>query len=176
MHHSCRFRTQKRLNWTQELEAPGFDPGSSRMRSERSAIWATPPGYKIWIRCFMGDAMYSGDLPYLFFTNIDDKHRFRTSFIIFLSFKEKPEQGHHFPQKLFFSLSSSRSTTPPPAAGWAWSPTSPPRPSPPSSSSGRGRRTGGSTPATRGTSSSRVTSRCTSFTVRRFAYIYLYLF
>ena len=26
-----------------EMEAPGIDPGTSRMLSERSAIWATPP-------------------------------------------------------------------------------------------------------------------------------------
>ena len=26
-----------------ELEAPGIDPGTSRMLSERSTIWATPP-------------------------------------------------------------------------------------------------------------------------------------
>ena len=25
------------------LEAPGIDPGTSRMLSERSTIWATPP-------------------------------------------------------------------------------------------------------------------------------------
>ena len=31
--------------WTKniELEAPGIDPGTSRMLSERSTIWATPP-------------------------------------------------------------------------------------------------------------------------------------
>ena len=27
------------------LEAPGIDPGTSRMLSERSTIWATPPSY-----------------------------------------------------------------------------------------------------------------------------------
>ena len=27
----------------EELEAPGIDPGTSRMLSERSTIWATPP-------------------------------------------------------------------------------------------------------------------------------------
>ena len=26
-----------------EMEAPGIDPGTSRMLSERSTIWATPP-------------------------------------------------------------------------------------------------------------------------------------
>lgn len=25
------------------MEAPGIDPGTSRMLSERSTIWATPP-------------------------------------------------------------------------------------------------------------------------------------
>ena len=30
------------------LEAPGIDPGTSRMLSERSTIWATPPIYLIW--------------------------------------------------------------------------------------------------------------------------------
>ena len=29
------------------LEAPGIDPGTSRMLSERSTIWATPP--VVWI-------------------------------------------------------------------------------------------------------------------------------
>ena len=31
------------------LEAPGIDPGTSRMLSERSTIWATPPFLKIVI-------------------------------------------------------------------------------------------------------------------------------
>ena len=30
-------------NWKNILEAPGIDPGTSRMLSERSTIWATPP-------------------------------------------------------------------------------------------------------------------------------------
>ena len=30
------------------LEAPGIDPGTSRMLSERSTIWATPPLLKIF--------------------------------------------------------------------------------------------------------------------------------
>ena len=29
------------LKWG--MEAPGIDPGTSRMLSERSTIWATPP-------------------------------------------------------------------------------------------------------------------------------------
>ena len=28
------------------LEAPGIDPGTSRMQSERSTIWATPPYFQ----------------------------------------------------------------------------------------------------------------------------------
>ena len=32
------------------VEAPGIDPGTSRMLSERSTIWATPPGYFIIVR------------------------------------------------------------------------------------------------------------------------------
>ena len=32
------------------LEMPGIDPGTSRMLSERSTIWATPP----WIISFQG--------------------------------------------------------------------------------------------------------------------------
>ena len=27
------------------MEAPGIDPGTSRMLSERSTIWATPPTF-----------------------------------------------------------------------------------------------------------------------------------
>ncbi len=27
----------------EDLETPGIDPGTSRMQSERSSIWATPP-------------------------------------------------------------------------------------------------------------------------------------
>ena len=30
------------LKWG--MEAPGIDPGTSRMLSERSTIWASPPG------------------------------------------------------------------------------------------------------------------------------------
>ena len=29
------------------MEAPGIDPGTSRMLSERSTIWATPPFFQI---------------------------------------------------------------------------------------------------------------------------------
>ena len=32
------------------LEAPGIDPGTSRMLSERSTIWATPPQWVTIIR------------------------------------------------------------------------------------------------------------------------------
>ena len=32
-----------------ELEAPGIDPGTSHMLSERSTTWATPPVDKAWI-------------------------------------------------------------------------------------------------------------------------------
>ena len=32
------------------LEAPGIDPGTSRMLSERSTIWATPP--LVHLDCF----------------------------------------------------------------------------------------------------------------------------
>ena len=31
------------------LEAPGIDPGTSRMLSERSTIWATPPVKDSWL-------------------------------------------------------------------------------------------------------------------------------
>ena len=31
------------------MEAPGIDPGTSRMLSERSTIWATPPLQKNYI-------------------------------------------------------------------------------------------------------------------------------
>ena len=33
------------LKWG--MEAPGIDPGTSRMLSERSTIWATPPGWQV---------------------------------------------------------------------------------------------------------------------------------
>ena len=31
------------LKHTKGMEAPGIDPGTSRMLSERATIWATPP-------------------------------------------------------------------------------------------------------------------------------------
>ena len=34
------------LKWG--MEAPGIDPGTSRMLSERSTIWATPPDLKTY--------------------------------------------------------------------------------------------------------------------------------
>ena len=34
---------QKNIFAKRFLEAPGIDPGTSRMLSERSTIWATPP-------------------------------------------------------------------------------------------------------------------------------------
>ena len=34
---------EARISKTFVLEAPGIDPGTSRMLSERSTIWATPP-------------------------------------------------------------------------------------------------------------------------------------
>ena len=34
------------LKWG--MEAPGIDPGTSRMLSERSTIWATPPDLYPW--------------------------------------------------------------------------------------------------------------------------------
>ena len=34
-----------------EMEAPGIDPGTSRMLSERSTIWATPPNTKYLTNC-----------------------------------------------------------------------------------------------------------------------------
>ena len=37
----------KQLDWntltTKKMEDPGIDPGTSRMLSERSTIWANPP-------------------------------------------------------------------------------------------------------------------------------------
>ena len=44
-------------NIKKELEAPGIDPGTSRMLSERSTIWATPPllnfsGFLLNSNCF----------------------------------------------------------------------------------------------------------------------------
>ena len=34
---------QFHVNMQNIMEAPGIDPGTSRMLSERSTIWATPP-------------------------------------------------------------------------------------------------------------------------------------
>ena len=36
-------------NKEKEVEAPGIDPGTSRMLSERSTIWATPPTDKQYL-------------------------------------------------------------------------------------------------------------------------------
>ena len=55
------------------LEAPGIDPGTSGMLSERSTIWATPPMLKTALVFYHYIQEFSSDLPSNFFVFVSKK-------------------------------------------------------------------------------------------------------
>ena len=69
-------------NWKNILEAPGIDPGTSRMLSERSTIWATPPPCRC-ILILLNDFQVGNRVNKFSRTNTDNQNDDLHKFILF---------------------------------------------------------------------------------------------
>ena len=64
---------QFHVNMQNIMEAPGIDPGTSRMLSERSTIWATPPMLNTALVFYQYIQEFRSDLPHIFFVFVSKK-------------------------------------------------------------------------------------------------------
>ena len=76
------FESLEKPELRKDLEAPGIDPGTSRMLSERSTIWATPPPCRC-ILILLNDFQVGNRVNKFSRTNTDNQNDDLHKFILF---------------------------------------------------------------------------------------------